>query len=186
MTEEMLQEVRDLKRVADSDNIKFKQIIVDTLWQDPRIIHFINSTLLDESCPDEYIGTHIRKYYAIPEVQTSPENYIFVTCHYNEMPRYNSIEKYMQVTFQILCDVRTIEEEETGISRHDLLGAIILDIFNYSNIFGMQIHCISDQEGITDNEYVTRTLIFESTTTNNILQTRNKVTKVINREPVRQ
>lgn len=186
MDKEMLQEIRDLKRVPDSDNIKIKQLIVDTLWQDPRIIHFINSTTLDESCPDEYIGTYIRKYYAIPETQDTPANYICVTTHYNELPRYNAIEKYMQVTFQILCDVRTVEDVETGICRHDLLGAFIIDDFNYSNIFGMQIHCISDQEGLTDNDYVTRTLIFESTTTNNILRTRNGVTKVINREPIRQ
>jgi hypothetical protein len=52
--------------------------------------------------------------------------------------------KLLQITFYILCEEKNNIEKKTGIARHDLLGAVILDIFNWSNLFGEQIHCISD------------------------------------------
>jgi hypothetical protein len=48
-----------------------------------------------------------------------------------------------------------------------------MDIFNWSNIFGGQIHCVSDLPSVTDNDYATRTIIFEQLTDNNLAKTRN-------------
>ena len=59
----------------------------------------------------------------------------------------------------------------TGISRHDLIASIIREKFNWSKIFGMQAHLVSSKESITDNNYLVRTLIFQTTDTNSITYT---------------
>ena len=59
----------------------------------------------------------------------------------------------------------------TGIPRHDLIASIIRERFNWSNIFGTQTHLISSKENITDNNYLVRTLIFQTTDTNSITYT---------------
>ena len=48
-----------------------------------------------------------------------------------------------------------------GMARHDCLGYIIRDIFNLSNILGPQMNLVSNAEGVTDTDYITRTLKFE-------------------------
>jgi len=69
--------------------------------------------------------------------------------------------KLLQITFYILCEEKGNIEKATGIARHDLIGAVIMDIFNWSNLFGDQIYCVSDQPGVTDNDYAIRTIVFE-------------------------
>ena len=86
--------------------------------------------------------------------------------------------KLLQITFYILCEEKNNIEKSTGIARHDLLGALILDIFNWSNLFTQQIHCVSDVPSVTDNDYATRTIIFEQLTDNNLAKTRNGVTSI--------
>jgi len=61
----------------------------------------------------------------------------------------------------VLCDEKNNIEKKTGIARHDLIAALIMDIFNWSNLFGERIHCISDVPSVIDNDYSCRTLIFE-------------------------
>ena len=90
--------------------------------------------------------------------------------------------KILQITFYILCEEKTNIEKRTGIARHDLLGSVILDIFNWSNLFGGQIHCVSDMASVTDNDYATRTIIFEQYTDNNLAKTRNGTARIIPRD----
>jgi len=90
--------------------------------------------------------------------------------------------KLLNITFYILCEEKNNIEKSTGIARHDLIGALIMDIFNWSNLFGCQIHCVSDMPSVTDNDYATRTLIFEQTTDNNLAKTRGGITGIYPRE----
>ena len=85
--------------------------------------------------------------------------------------------KYGQIIFYIICDREEIYDEKTGIARHDLLAALITDEFNWTNMFGTQIHLISDKPVAIDNQYVGRTLIFEQTTTNSIIKDKKVVNK---------
>lgn len=98
------------------------------------------------------------------------------------MPKYNAKEKYSQITFVIFCDGKDIDDKQTGIARHDLIAAIIREYFNWSNIFGTQCKLVSNKESSTDNDYITKTLIFEITTSNSITKTKNNKTQVINSE----
>ena len=69
----------------------------------------------------------------------------------------------------------------TGQSRADLIGAILREKFNWSNIFGLQCKIVSNQEDIKDTNYISRTLILESTKPNGITKTSPKGnTMVIN------
>ena len=77
---------------------------------------------------------------------------------------------------------KDIYDKYSGIARHDLIAALITDEFNWTNMFGTQIHLISDKPMVVDMNYAGRTLIFEQTTTNSIV----KNGRVINSTPVRQ
>ena len=55
-----------------------------------------------------------------------------------------------------------------GMSRHDLLGYLIRDIFNYSNFMGNQLELKSDTPGIMDEYSSSRSLIFKTNTTNSL------------------
>ena len=85
--------------------------------------------------------------------------------------------------FYILCDEKNGVDKLTGIARHDLLAALIIRDFNWSNLFGKQIHLISDIPSVTDNDYATRTLTFEGEFPNNIVKSdvNTKHTMVINK-----
>ena len=51
---------------------------------------------------------------------------------------------------------------EYGISRHDLLGYLVRDIFNWSNLFGLQFKLITNKESAVDSDYYCRTLQFKA------------------------
>ena len=90
--------------------------------------------------------------------------------------------KIQQIIFYILCEEKNNIEKSTGIARHDLISALLLDIFNWTNLFGCKIHCVSNQPSVVDNDYACRTLIFEQTTDNNLAKTRGGTTRMLNRE----
>lgn len=156
------------KKIYENDNIYYKEKIKDKLLGDDRLIHFLNNTDLDEENPDDYFNVNIRPYYLIPETQTDVMNYICYESNFTEIDNYNSIIKQGQIIFYIFCDSKTIIDKETGIPRHDLLAAIIVDDFAWSNDFGVQLRLVSDRPYSMDNRYVMRTLTFEHNTPNSI------------------
>ena len=90
---------------------------------------------------------------------------------FNELPRYQNVQKYTEITFNIFVNGKDRTDKLTGIPRHDLIASIIREKFNWSNIFVMQTHLVSNKESITDNDYVVRTLIFQNTEVNSITVT---------------
>ena len=133
---------------------------------------------------DRYFGdnSNIRPYLFIPETQTEVKHFICYQVSFDELPRYNDLQKYTNITFNIFVHGKDAMDKLTGIPRHDLIASIIRERFNWSNIFGMQTHLISSKESITDNNYLVRTLIFQIIDTNSILNTNNGITKVINND----
>ena len=89
----------------------------------------------------------------------------------------------LDIIFYVLCDEKNGIDKTTGIARHDLLSALIIHDFNWTNLFGKQIHLISDVPSVTDNDYSTRTLKFQGEFPNNIVKSNvnTKSTMVINR-----
>lgn len=180
--EEEIKEVIQYKQRHENDDIYYKEIIKKKLIDNNKIIYSINNTDLDLDCPADFVGVNILPYYLIPDAQSKTANYICFETSFNEVPKYNDVMKVGQIIFYIICDNKNIYDKTYGIARHDLLSALIIDEFNWSNMFGTQVRLISNKPMALDYHYVGRTLIFEQTTPNTI--TRNK--RVINTHPVRQ
>lgn len=172
----------------DDDNNRFKQKIYDELIMCPELLYAINekkyeTELFNDDGTINYDGEwdlyfsnsqrdgNIRPYLFIPQTQTEVHNYVCYQTHFNEMPRYNTVEKYGIITFTIMVHGEDRMDKKTGLPRHDLISAIIKSRFNWSNIFGTQCHVISDKESITDNNYLVRTIDFQITNVNGIVQT---------------
>lgn len=163
--------------LIDSDDIRCKKIIKDVLLNNRFIIHILNNKELEESDADadDYFGTNILPYYLISPTQTNTQNFICFETQFDEVARYNKVIKSGQIRFYILCHQKDLIDEETGIARHDLLAAIILDAFNWTNYFGNQVHCVSDVASVVDTNYACRTLIFEGDFPNQISKNKLKM-----------
>lgn len=164
------------KELADSDDIRFKEVVKQMLLNNRYIIHVLNNKELEEldAEPDEYFGVNILPYYMISPSQSNVQNFICYEIRFDEVARYNKDVKYGEIVFTILCEQKNVIDEETGISRHDLLSALILHDFNWSNDFGNQIHCISDVASVVDNKYSCRTLVFRGEFTNALVRTKDR------------
>jgi hypothetical protein len=125
----------------------------------------------DRYFSDTSRNANIRPYLFIPDAQTEARHYICYQVAFNEMPRYNNIEKYTNITFTIFVYGNDRIDKFTGIPRHDLIASIIRERFNWSNIFGMQTKLISSKESTTDNNYLVRTLVFQILDLNGIVYT---------------
>lgn len=177
-----LSELRDLKKVPDSDDIRCKQIIKEKLLNNEKLIYAINNLELQKlnSPADEYYGINIFPYYIINPTQTNSQNFVCYEVSFNEVLKGNSVIKIMQIIFYILCEQKNVIDTKTAIARHDLIAAILLDEFNWTNYFGSQIHCISNKPSVVDTNYACRTLIFEAETPVNIVQTKDKISRIVN------
>ena len=175
-----ISDLRQLKNQLDSDDVRWKEVIKAKLLNNDMLIHALNNKELEEA--DEYFGVNILPYYIIHPTQTNVGNFVCFETQFDDINRGNRIYKYGQIVFYILCEQKNIIDEETYIARHDLLAALIIDEFNWSNYFGLQCHCVSNKPSVTDNDYACRTLIFELETPNSIVKTQNKISSVANYE----
>lgn len=166
--------IRDIQNI-DDDVSSMKRLIRQKLTSDPDVIEALNNHELDPSSPDDYLNTNIFAYIRVPTVQDVARNFICFSVDDMEDHQYNSVMKIQYIQFVVFCHADDIKTPY-GIERHDLLGYLIRDIFNWSNMFGMQAKLVYDREGVTDTAYSTRTLKFELTRTNSLNKaiTRNK------------
>lgn len=172
--------------IIDCDDIKVKEQIKQVLKDNRYIAHVLNNKELEkqDAEPEDYFGVNILPYYMIPDAQHNTQNYLCYEVSYNELDRYNSSVKNLQIIFYILCHNNDIIDKETGIARHDLLAALVYDQFNYTNYFGRKIKLISDKPNTTDNSYSSRALIFEQITDNNLVKTKNNTPILANKDVV--
>lgn len=184
-TDEDKANLRAFKDNVDSDDVRIKDKIKWMLLNNKYIIHVLDDKELEESVEedgtglDEYYGTHILPYYMITPTQSSSSNFICYEVEYDEVNKYNSTSKKLNIIFYILCEQKNLKEVDTGIARHDLLAAIIQDEFNYSNEFGQTLRLISDKPSVTDKLYACRTLTFEQITDNNLVKTKNGIPRLV-------
>lgn len=193
---DLLGKLRAYRTNPDDESIRYKQKIKHALLSNPCLLYALNekdleSELFDEDGNinwewneetqeyeplgewDRYFGgtSNIRPYLFIPDTQTEVRNYLCYQVMFDELPRYNNIQKYTEITFTIFVHGDDREDKLTGIPRHDLIASIIRERFNWSNIFGIQTKLISSKESTTDNHYVVRTLVFQILDTNGITYT---------------
>lgn len=202
---DLLNKLRAYTVTPDDDNIKYKEKIKQALLNCPELLYALHNKDLETElfCEDEngeiilnadengellgevdrYFGDNgeIRPYIFFPDTQTEIRHYVCYQVMFDELPRYNTTQKYTEITFTIFVNGKDRTDESTGIPRHDLIASIIREKFNWSNIFGMQAKLISSKESTTDNNYLVRTLTFQVVDTNSITHTSYKGnTSIIN------
>lgn len=184
LTKEEIAELRALKTLPDSDDIRWKEVIKKKLLENNKLIYLLNNKELQEAGAeaDEYYGVNILPFYLIHATQSNVQNYLCYETGFREMARYNDKIKYGQIIFTILCEQKNNIEPLTFTARHDLIAHLIIDQFNWTNFFGTQIQLISDMASVVDNDYACRTLTFQAETTANIVKTRNGKTITITPE----
>ena len=193
---DLLNKLRAYRTTPDDDVILYKKKIKNALLSNPCLLYALNDKKLESELFDKngninwewnedtkqykplgewdrYFGSDslIRPFLFIPDTQTTVKCYICYQVEFNEMPRYNNIEKYTLITFTIFVHGDDRVDKLTGIPRHDLIASIIRERFNWSSIFGMQAKLISSKESTTDNNYVCRTLTFQVLDLNGIVNT---------------
>jgi hypothetical protein len=155
---------RDIQNV-DDDIVRKKRIIEKALYSDEDIIEILDNQRLDPSEPESYVYENIWPCVRIPGTQDVSKNFICFTVDDMEPNQYNSVMKNQTIQFVVFVHKDNIKTQY-GMSRHDLLGYLIRDIFNLSNMLGAQMELISNREYVTDTDYTTRTLKFRLITDN--------------------
>jgi hypothetical protein len=158
--------IRDIQKI-DDDIGSMKRQIKQKLIEDIDILEVLNNPDIDLDSPDEFLDVNIFGFLRIPNTQDTVHNFICVTVDDIEDHRFNEIMKIQHLTFTVICHLSDMKTKY-GIDRHDLLGYLIRDHFNWTNMFGLQYHLIYNKESTIDGDYYCRTLKFEATKPNSL------------------
>ena len=163
-----IEQLRQYRTKPDKDDVFYKELVKKELLKDDRLIYLLNNKELEdaEAENDEYFGVNILPMYLISPTQHSTKNFVCFETFVENVSRENSIIKYQELVFYVLCHESDLIVKECGSARHDLLASVLIDIFQGSNLFGNQMKLISNKPSTTDNDYATRTLIFSQWTSN--------------------
>ena len=159
---------RDLQNI-DDDILFAKRMIKEKLCKDSDVIKYIHNEELERvnADSDDYFGVSILPYIRIPGTQDKVKNYICFSVDDIEDMQYNEVMKMQYIQFQIFCHADDIDTG-LGIARHDLLAYFIRDIFNWTNIIGLQFKLVYNRESVTDTNYSCRILKFEAIKPNSL------------------
>lgn len=150
---------RDIQKV-DDDIIRKKRIIEQALYSDPDIVEVLDDPDIDPFCPEDLLYSSIYPFIRIPGTQDKSKNYITFSISDMGLSPRNEVMKNQYVQFVIFVH-KNLVKTNFGMARHDCLGYLIRDTFSLSNILGAQMNLVSNAEGATDTDYLTRTLKFE-------------------------
>lgn len=150
---------RDIQRV-DDDIIRKKRIIEQALYSDPDIVEVLDNKDIDPSCPEDLLYESIYPFIRIPGVQDKSQNYITFSISDMGLSPRNEVMKNQYVQFVIFVH-KSLAKTNFAMARHDCLGYLLRDTFHLSNMLGAQMNLVSNVEGATDTDYLTRTLKFE-------------------------
>ena len=156
--------IRNIQNV-DDDIVEMKRLIKQKLISDPDVLEVLNNPDVDKDSPDELLDNNIYGFIRIPTTQDTVRNFICFTVDDIEENRFNEVMKTQYIQFNAICHLSDMKTTY-GIDRHDLLGYLIRDIFNWTNAFGLQFKLIYNKESAIDSDYYCRTLKFEATKPN--------------------
>ena len=161
---------RDINRV-DDDIISMKRLIKQILISDSDILEALNNPDIDIDSPDEFLDNNIYGFIRIPPTQDTVRNFICFTVDDIEENRFNEVMKTQYIKINVICHLDDMKTKY-GIDRHDLLGFLIRDRFNWTNQFGLQFKLVTNKESTIDSDYYCRTLQFEATKLNSLNKAR--------------
>lgn len=157
---------RNIQKVQD-DIIETKRLIKQKLIADTDILEALHNPDIPLDSPDEFLDNNIFGFIRIPTTQDTVRNFICFTVDDIEPDRYNTHMKVQQIQFVCICHLDDMKTEY-GIDRHDLLGYLVRDTFNWTNDFGLQFQLTYNKESTIDSDYYCRTLKFESQQLNSL------------------
>lgn len=158
--------IRDIQNI-DDDISRMKRQIKQMLISDTDILEALHNAEIDIDSPDEFLDNNIFGFIRIPSTQDTVKNFICVTIDDIEEHRFNEVMKLQDITFVTICHLSDMKTEY-GIDRHDLLGYLIRDSINWTNLFGLQFKLIYNKESTIDGDYYCRTLKFEAVKPNSL------------------
>lgn len=162
--------IRDIQNF-DDDIITMKRLIKQKLIADTDILEALNNKDIDLDSPDEFLDTNIFGFIRIPTTQDTVRNFICFTVDDIEEDRYNEVIKVQYIQFNCICHLDDMKTDY-GIDRHDLLGALVRQNFNWTNMFGLQFKLIYNKESTVDSDYYCRTLKFMAQKPNSLNKAR--------------
>ena len=162
--------IRDIQNF-DDDIITMKRLIKQKLIADTDILEALNNKDIDLDSPDEFLDTNIFGFIRIPTTQDTVRNFICFTVDDIEEERYNEVIKVQYIQFNCICHLDDMKTDY-GIDRHDLLGALVRQNFNWTNMFGLQFKLIYNNESTVDSDYYCRTLKFMAQKPNSLNKAR--------------
>ena len=157
---------RDIQKVQD-DIIETKRLIKQKLIADPDILEALNNPDIPLDSPDEFLDNNIYGFIRIPTTQDTVRNFVCFTVDDIEDHQYNEVMKTQFIQFNCICHLDDMKTQY-GIDRHDLLGYLVRDLFNWSDDFGSQYKLVYNKESTIDSDYYCRTLKFEATQLNSL------------------
>lgn len=161
---------REIQKVND-DIIEIKRLIKQKLIDDPDILESLHNPDIPIDSPDEFLDNNIYGFIRIPTTQDTVRNFICFTVDDVEDHRFNESMKIQYIQFTCICHLDDMKTEY-GIDRHDLLGYLVRDNFNWTNMFGLQFKLVYNKESTIDSDYYCRTLKFEATKLNSLNKAR--------------
>lgn len=162
--------IRNIQK-CDDDIVEMKRLIKQKLIDDPDILEALNNKEIPLDSPDEFLDNNIYGFIRVPKIQDTVRNFICFTVDDIEEYRYNEVMKVQYIQFHAICHLDDMKTEY-GIDRHDLLGYLIRDDFNWTNIFGLQFKLIENKESAVDSDYYCRTLVFKAVKPNHLNKAR--------------
>lgn len=161
---------RDIQKVND-DIIEMKRLIKQKLIADTDILEALHNPDIDMDSPDEFLDNNIYGFIRIPHTQDTVRNFICFTVDDIEEHQYNEVMKIQYIQFNCICHLDDMKTEY-GIDRHDLLGYLVRDTFNWTNLFGLQFKLVYNKESTIDSDYYCRTLKFMAQKPNSLNKAR--------------
>ncbi|WP_346961252.1 hypothetical protein [Clostridium sp.] len=166
---------RDGNGMQYDDIDRYKYLIMKMLTSNNDILKTLHNEELEKKIidwenpnGDIYRNENIFDFLKIPDTQSKVKNFICFEVNDIEPMRYNENLIIKNIIF------RTISHDEDyttdwGISRQDLLAAIIKSGFDWTNIFGSQLIKINDKGKIAENGYYYREFVYEARVPNNLV-----------------
>ena len=156
---------------VDDDIISMKRLIKQKLIADTDILEALHNPDIPLDSPDEFLDNNIFGFIRIPTTQDTVRNFICFTVDDIEEDRYNEVIKVQYIQFNCICHLDDMKTDY-GIDRHDLLGALVRQNFNWTNMFGLQFKLIYNKESTIESDYYCRTLKFMAQKPNSLNKAR--------------
>lgn len=146
-----------------SDATQYKSKIMGNIITNSDVFELINNPEITK--PPQMKDKNVFSRMRFPNTTISVKNYICFDFN-AKISRTNDVYENVTINIAIVCHEKTINCGSGN--RHDELANVIADIFNWSNILGLQVKLISDTETIWEKEYHVRILQFTNIALNSV------------------